>query len=693
MSRNTLLLTSLFVLGLPAWAPSQDRSSARTPTAAAAQTRPEVTLADLLKVEKTIQDMYARTLSCTVGVGRKGGPAGASGVIVSEDGLILTCAHVTRSTGDDVDVYLSDGRKLQGRALGSNSGADAAMIQITTKGNYPFAKVRSAGELERDDWCIMIGHPQSLQKARSAPVRIGRFLDLGKSRRGYVRTSCTMMGGDSGGPLFDMQGRVVGINSNIGIPLTQNYHVPSNAFLDAWDRLVKGERWGTRRGGNSADRVVLGMNIRKNQDGSLRISRVQRYASAEVAGIKVGDALIKVAGKAIDDPRTIAAELEGKKAGDKLTMTLARGEEEFEVSVRLLSMRQVSAAMRRDRGQRGSQRQQGSRRGSQGRTPTPAGRTSKRWLGTGPGNPFREKGKEPFYGSYLDGVRKVLDHVVAPVSTSVVPVYVGEMQVAMATAVRKGGYLVTKASEIQGQRAVAIVDGRRLPLELVQKYGAYDLALVKIDADLPPVVLSGPEDGPRVGTVVTGAGPGGAALELGLVSVHTRAVDSRRPYLGVSFETRSTGLRVRTIQPGSAAAKMGLVAGDEVLELNGKPYDEVAPFIADLKKLPAGADIRIGIDQEGALLVLEGRIGSKFNDDRVGRLHLAGGQLSKVRVGFATAIQTDLTLDPDQCGSPLVGLDGQVLGINIARSRRVASYAIPSSTLRQLLAIRRVERL
>lgn len=646
-----------------------------------------VTLSDLKAVQKKVQGMYPKALACTVAVARKGMPAGASGVIVSADGLLMTCAHVIKSTGDDVDVYLADGRKLRGKALGSNTAGDAAMIQITDKGRYPFAEVRSSAELGVNEPCVMLGHAQMRQEERTPPLRIGRFLDVGKSRRGFVRTSCTMMGGDSGGPLFDLQGRVIGINSNINRSLTQNFHVSTDTFLHDWERLRKGERWGARRRSSNANRIILGVNVQKTGDGALRISRVQRYASADAAGVKVGDLLLAFAGKQIEDPRAIGKWLTGKKAGERVVMKLRRGEDEFDVRVRLLSARQVSAAMLRARGSRGAGR------GSRGRRAGSAGAISARWVGSGAGNPFRKKGQAPFDGPWLRGVRTVLDHVVAQASASVVPVYVGERQVALATCVRKGGYLLTKASEIERQKPVVRIGEKRLPARIVQRFPAYDLAMIRIDAELPVLSLGNPTTDPRVGTLVTSAGPAGQSLELGVVSVATRSVNARRPFLGVSFEARSEGLVVRSVEPGSSAAKMGLIAGDEVLSLNGKDYHKVPPFIAVLRKLAAGSPIRIGIDQDGALQELEGRLGSKFTDDRVGRLRIAGGQLSKQRVGFARAIQTDLTLDPAQCGSPLIDLDGRILGISIARSRRVASYAIPTAVLRELLTRKRVEKI
>src|SRR5205807_4246056 len=95
------------------------------------------------------------------------------------------------------------------------------------------------------DWCVVTGHPGGFRPGRSPVVRVGRILELNlTSPRAYLRTDCTLVGGDSGGPLFDMHGRVIGIHSRIGGSITANLHVPVDTYRETWDRLVKGERWG-----------------------------------------------------------------------------------------------------------------------------------------------------------------------------------------------------------------------------------------------------------------------------------------------------------------------------------------------------------------------------------------------------------------------------------------------------------------
>jgi len=114
------------------------------------------------------------------------------------------------------------------------------MMKITTEGKYPFCELGKVSDMKKGTWCIAIGHPGGYKEGRSPVVRVGRILENNSE---YVRTDCTLVGGDSGGPLFDMHGRVIGINSRIGQTLTSNMHVPVDTFRDTWGRLAQGDRW------------------------------------------------------------------------------------------------------------------------------------------------------------------------------------------------------------------------------------------------------------------------------------------------------------------------------------------------------------------------------------------------------------------------------------------------------------------
>src|SRR4029077_2949105 len=179
--------------------------------------------------------------------GKNGSSWQGSGVIVREDGYILTAGHVSGDPDSEVTVIFPDGTKLKGKSLGANNSIDSGLVKITKEGKYPFAEMGVSKDVKDGAWCVCIGHPGGYKEGRSPPVRLGRILSHNDN---HLTSDCTMVGGDSGGPLFDMDGKVIGINSRIGMTINSNIHVPVDTYRETWDRLAKGEVWGGIRFGN-----------------------------------------------------------------------------------------------------------------------------------------------------------------------------------------------------------------------------------------------------------------------------------------------------------------------------------------------------------------------------------------------------------------------------------------------------------
>ena len=162
-------------------------------------------------------------------------------IVIDAEGYVLTAGHVSGEPNRDCDIILSNGKRCRGRTLGANRGVDSGLIKITDAGEYPFVGMADADSFHVGSWCMALGHPNGYQNGRSAVVRLGRILE---KTHDYLRTDCALVGGDSGGPLFDMQGRVIGVHSRIGGSLTSNLHVPVHAYRENWERMVKAEVWG-----------------------------------------------------------------------------------------------------------------------------------------------------------------------------------------------------------------------------------------------------------------------------------------------------------------------------------------------------------------------------------------------------------------------------------------------------------------
>jgi serine protease Do len=179
---------------------------------------------------------------------------------------------------------------------------------------------------KKNDWCLVTGHPGGFKVGRSPVLRVGRVLEINdRTAAAYVRTDCTLVGGDSGGPLFDMYGRVIGIHSRIGGSLTANFHVPVDTYRETWDRLVKGERWGGRIGQPARAEPYLGFKLA--DDKACTVSEVVKGSPAEKAGLKAGDVIKKFAGKEVASADDLFNEFRRKKPGSEVTIEVERGKE------------------------------------------------------------------------------------------------------------------------------------------------------------------------------------------------------------------------------------------------------------------------------------------------------------------------------------------------------------------------------
>lgn len=272
---------------------------------------------DLKVMQSHVRELVKRVTPCVVAVSLNGGMG--SGVIISEDGYVLTAGHVVGRPNRDATFILHDGRKVHGKTLGANYGVDSGLMKITTEGKWPFVELGSSTGIKPGHWCLAMGHPGGFYKDRSPPVRLGRVLH--KTRSAIV-TDCTLVGGDSGGPLLDMSGKVIGIHSRIGDGLKDNLHVPINTYRQTWDRLVSGEAWGGRRPGGP----IIGVLGDTSTDAA-KISRVLPKSPAEVAGVKVDDVITKFDGKKIETFEALASAVNEKEPGDRVKVELRRGDE------------------------------------------------------------------------------------------------------------------------------------------------------------------------------------------------------------------------------------------------------------------------------------------------------------------------------------------------------------------------------
>lgn len=191
---------------------------------------------NLAELQKKILANIDSVRACTVVVGRSG-----SGVVISEDGYVLSCAHITKAAGRNVTITLANGKRVNATTLGNHHNADASVLKIDTPGKYAFAPMAKSSEVSVGDWVLAVGYPVTFSKNKPPPVRIGRITRKFKTQ---VRSDAPIMGGDSGGPLFNLKGEVIGISSKVSEAITSNIHVAIDEFHKNWDRLLASEDWG-----------------------------------------------------------------------------------------------------------------------------------------------------------------------------------------------------------------------------------------------------------------------------------------------------------------------------------------------------------------------------------------------------------------------------------------------------------------
>ncbi len=296
---------------------------------------------DLMVLEKQVQTVSEKAMPATVALVSNGTGSSGSGVIVSKNGLILTAAHVIQGM-KEVDVYFPDGKKWAGKVLGANFSKDIGMVQMVDAGPWPFVDLGESKPLEAGDWLVALGHSAGFDPARTPPVRFGRVMSDGPGN--YFTSDCTLIGGDSGGPLFNLDGKLVGINSSIGWSWKNNNHAGVDGFREDWERLLAGETWGALQMNPLAnpETPVLGIVMGERDEGrGVRVQKVEPNSPAAAAGVRVGDTIVAVDNQAIKGGAELQQVLIKKEVGDLVSLGLMRGTEKLKIDVELVKREEL----------------------------------------------------------------------------------------------------------------------------------------------------------------------------------------------------------------------------------------------------------------------------------------------------------------------------------------------------------------
>lgn len=269
--------------------------------------------------------------------------------------------------------------------------------------------------------------------------------------------------------------------------------------------------------------------------------------------------------------------------------------------------------------------------------------------------------------------------------------------VALATVVGDGTRALTKWSEIALDAESAYVyggNGLTARIKVLGVYQEQDLALVQLDGASYRPIEWDTETKLEPGRFVVAAAPNDEPIGLGVVSVPARSL-REKAYLGVIIDNgahEGPGVYLERVEPRSAARNAGLRRGDILLSIDGNSLsgaDDVREAMAD--RSPGDrVKVRYRRGAEEAEAEVELKRASEFpafENHRLRTMETMGGRLNLVRTGFPLAVQTDIKLKADQCGGPVVDLDGKVVGISVARADRTHSLFIPSAEIVNLLKL------
>ncbi|TWT91578.1 S1C family serine protease [Stieleria varia] len=249
------------------------------------------------------------------------GAAQGCGVVITGTGYVLTAAHVAMRPGKTAVITFSDGRKVMAKTLGMNRGVDAGLIRINAGQNgdrpWPHATLGSSEDLVPGMWCVATGHPGGYDPDRGVVTRVGRILIV---RPDKLVTDCALIGGDSGGPLFDISGRLIGVHSRIGNDVSDNLHVPVDHYDFAWSRMADGVAWGFLPG----FRPVLGVQGNKAEE-SARVVSVKEGSPADVAGLRADDIVEQFGEKQVTDFESLKAAVADTMPGERVPVWIKRG--------------------------------------------------------------------------------------------------------------------------------------------------------------------------------------------------------------------------------------------------------------------------------------------------------------------------------------------------------------------------------
>lgn len=261
--------------------------------------------------------------------------AQGSGFIVSADGYVVTNNHVIsldqKGAADNVMVTMADGTEYNARIIGRDPDSDIAVLKIDAKAPLPFVQFGQSSKARAGDWVIAIGNPFGLGGTVTSGIvsSVNRNTGSGAYQH-YIQTDASINSGNSGGPMFDMKGQVIGINNWIVAPSGGNigigFAIPSDTAKPIVDKLISGKA--IERGFLGVqmqpitDEIADSLGLPHNRGELVRV--VPPNLPAAAAGVKPGDIVLKVNGEAVTPDRTLSGIVADLAPGTRIPIDVLR---------------------------------------------------------------------------------------------------------------------------------------------------------------------------------------------------------------------------------------------------------------------------------------------------------------------------------------------------------------------------------
>ena len=258
-----------------------------------------------------------------------------SGFIIDKNGTVITNNHVI-ANAEDIIVRVGD-KEYKAKIIGSDPYADIAVIKISSKDSFKPVNFGDSDKARVGDWVVAIGNPFGLGGTVTSGIISARNRDINLTRYDdFIQTDASINQGNSGGPLFNLNGDVVGINTAIIAPgqagsIGIGFAIPANAAKNVIDQLIKyGE---TRRGWlgvriQEVTKEIADVENLKKVKGAL-VASVGEKSPADKAGIKAGDIILEFDGKKIETMRNLPRVVAGTEVGKSVSLKIWRNKKEI----------------------------------------------------------------------------------------------------------------------------------------------------------------------------------------------------------------------------------------------------------------------------------------------------------------------------------------------------------------------------